>query len=231
MEATLVAEKRTDKGKNQARRHRAAGRLPAVVYGPGTGGTAEQAIPVTVDPKALSKILHSESGANTIISLQLDGASRARAGEGLPAAAGEPRAAARRLLPRRHGPQAHRQGAGDDHGRGQGRQAAGRRARLRHARVRDRSAAGRHPREHRSGRHRAAHEPGRTHPRRRAGRQVGAGERARDDARARRADARRGGPAATDAAAAPVAAAEPEVIKKGKTDKDEEKEKEKEKKG
>ena len=75
MEVTLVAEKRTDKGKNQARRHRAAGRLPAVVYGPGTGGTAEQAIPVTVDPKALSKILHSESGANTIISLQLDGAS------------------------------------------------------------------------------------------------------------------------------------------------------------
>ncbi len=75
MEATLVAEKRTDKGKNQARRHRAAGRLPAVVYGPGSGGIAEQAIPVTVDPKALSKILHSESGANTIISLQLDGAS------------------------------------------------------------------------------------------------------------------------------------------------------------
>ncbi len=75
MDATLVAEKRTDKGKNQARRHRAAGRLPAVVYGPGTGGKADQAIPVTVDPKALSKILHSESGANTIISLQLDGAS------------------------------------------------------------------------------------------------------------------------------------------------------------
>ena len=75
MDVTLVAEKRADKGKNQARRHRAAGRLPAVVYGPGTGGANEQAIPVTVDPKALSKILHSESGANTIISLQLDGAS------------------------------------------------------------------------------------------------------------------------------------------------------------
>ena len=42
MDATLVAEKRTDKGKNQARRHRAAGRLPAVVYGPGTGGTADR---------------------------------------------------------------------------------------------------------------------------------------------------------------------------------------------
>jgi large subunit ribosomal protein L25 len=73
MDATLAAEKRTDRGKNQARRHRAAGRLPAVVYGPGTGGTSETAIPVTVDPKALSRILHSESGANTIITLQLDG--------------------------------------------------------------------------------------------------------------------------------------------------------------
>ena len=73
MEATLQAEKRTDKGKNQARRHRAAGRLPAVVYGPGSGGKTETAIPVTVDPKALSRILHSESGANTIISLQVDG--------------------------------------------------------------------------------------------------------------------------------------------------------------
>jgi large subunit ribosomal protein L25 len=72
-DATLVADKRTDTGKNQARRHRAAGRLPAVVYGPGTGGTSETAIPVTVDPKALSRILHSESGANTIISLQIEG--------------------------------------------------------------------------------------------------------------------------------------------------------------
>jgi large subunit ribosomal protein L25 len=73
MDATLVAEKRTDTGKNQARRHRAAGRLPAVVYGPGSGGAKDTAIPVTVDPKALSRILHSESGANTIISLQVDG--------------------------------------------------------------------------------------------------------------------------------------------------------------
>jgi len=74
-ETTLEATKRTDKGKNQARRHRAAGRLPAVVYGPGTGGTSETSIPVTVDPKALSKILHSETGQNTIISLQIEGAS------------------------------------------------------------------------------------------------------------------------------------------------------------
>ena len=73
MEATLQALKRTDKGKNQARRHRAAGRLPGVVYGPVTGGGIEAAVSVTVDPKALSRLLHSESGQNTIISLELDG--------------------------------------------------------------------------------------------------------------------------------------------------------------
>lgn len=75
MEATLQAEKRTDKGKNEARRHRAAGRLPAVIYGPVVGGGNGPSVPVTVDPKELSRILHSESGANTIISLQLDGES------------------------------------------------------------------------------------------------------------------------------------------------------------
>jgi len=73
MAATLQAEKRTDKGKNEARRHRAAGRLPAVVYGPVTGGGSEAAVSVTVDPKSLSRILHSESGQNTIISLELEG--------------------------------------------------------------------------------------------------------------------------------------------------------------
>ena len=73
MEATLQAQKRTDKGKNEARRHRAAGRLPGVLYGPISGGGKETAVSVTVDPKALSRILHSESGQNTIISLELDG--------------------------------------------------------------------------------------------------------------------------------------------------------------
>ena len=72
MDVTLAAAKRTDKGKNEARRHRAAGRLPGVVYGPVTGGT-DVSVPVTVDPKSLSRILHSESGVNTIISLQLEG--------------------------------------------------------------------------------------------------------------------------------------------------------------
>jgi large subunit ribosomal protein L25 len=73
MEVTLQAVKRGDKGKNEARRHRAAGRLPAVVYGPASGGGQQTPLPVTVEPKALSRILHSDAGANTLISLRVDG--------------------------------------------------------------------------------------------------------------------------------------------------------------
>jgi len=75
MEATLEAVKRTDSGKNEARRHRAAGRLPAVVYGPGKDGKAPVGVPVTVDPKGLMRIFHSDSGVNTLITLKLDGTS------------------------------------------------------------------------------------------------------------------------------------------------------------
>ena len=75
MEATLEAVKRSDKGKNEARRHRAAGRLPAVVYGTAKDGKAPVGVPVTVDPKGLLRILHSDSGVNTLITLKLDGGS------------------------------------------------------------------------------------------------------------------------------------------------------------
>lgn len=75
MDATLQAEKRATRGKNEARRLRAAGRIPAVVYGVEQG----KAIEISVDPKILSRILHSDSGANTLISLQgLEGAADAR---------------------------------------------------------------------------------------------------------------------------------------------------------
>jgi large subunit ribosomal protein L25 len=67
MDATLQGVKRGSRGKNEARRNRAAGRLPAVVYGGG------EALVITVEPKALSRILHSESGANTLITLSVDG--------------------------------------------------------------------------------------------------------------------------------------------------------------
>src|SRR5580765_983800 len=73
MEAVLEATVRDSRGKNEARRTRAGGKVPAVVYGTTGGGKAE-ATAIAVEPKALRKILHSESGANTLISLKISGA-------------------------------------------------------------------------------------------------------------------------------------------------------------
>ena len=78
MDATLDVGKRDGRGKNEARRLRAGGRIPAVVYGAREKGKAPVGVPVAVDPKEVLRILHSESGANTLITLNLDGgASRA----------------------------------------------------------------------------------------------------------------------------------------------------------
>jgi large subunit ribosomal protein L25 len=73
MDATLEAVKREGRGKNEANRLRASGRIPAVVYGQRKAGEAPQGVAVGVDPKALLRILHSESGANTLISLSVEG--------------------------------------------------------------------------------------------------------------------------------------------------------------
>jgi large subunit ribosomal protein L25 len=78
MEATLEATTRDTFGKNEARRTRAAGRVPAVVYGATGDAAKRQATAITVDPKALLKILHSESGANTLIALKVPGAGDTR---------------------------------------------------------------------------------------------------------------------------------------------------------
>ena len=69
MEATLAAKTRDERGKNEVRRLREAGHLPAVVY----GGEAKDTVAVSVDPVTLLRILHSDSGVNTLIDLQLDG--------------------------------------------------------------------------------------------------------------------------------------------------------------
>lgn len=69
MQATLAAATRQTRGKNEARRLRRTGRLPAVVY----GGTPVESRAVDVDPKALLRILHSESGVNTLVDLRVDG--------------------------------------------------------------------------------------------------------------------------------------------------------------
>ena len=78
MEAILEATARDSFGKNEARRTRRGGRVPAVVYGASGEGGSRDATTIAVDPRALLKILHSESGANTLISLKLGGTGDAR---------------------------------------------------------------------------------------------------------------------------------------------------------
>ncbi len=67
MPEVVTAKPRTGKfNKNAARRVRAAGQIPAVLYGAGN-----EPVAVEVDPKHISKILYSESGHNTIFDVDL----------------------------------------------------------------------------------------------------------------------------------------------------------------
>ena len=77
-EAVLDAVKRSTKGKNEARRLRAAGKIPATLYGAQKAGDQPAPESVAVDPKPLMRILHSASGLNTLISLKLAGGGDAR---------------------------------------------------------------------------------------------------------------------------------------------------------
>jgi large subunit ribosomal protein L25 len=72
--SVLEAQPRTSGNKNVARRVRRAGKIPGVVYGAG-----KQAIPVTLDPRQVTRILHSATGHNTIFDLALDGGERTKA--------------------------------------------------------------------------------------------------------------------------------------------------------
>ncbi len=67
-ELKLVAEPRTDSGKGVARKLRAAGRVPAVLYGAGVEST-----PLSVDSKELFHLLHTGAGANVLVDLVVDG--------------------------------------------------------------------------------------------------------------------------------------------------------------
>lgn len=78
MEVVLEAVKRSGKGKNEARRLRAAGQLPAVVYGAQKAGDDIAPTQVAVSPKEMMRILHSASGANTLITLNVAGESTQR---------------------------------------------------------------------------------------------------------------------------------------------------------
>jgi large subunit ribosomal protein L25 len=66
----VEAEVRADgsRGKNEARRLRRDGRIPAVLY-----GAHKPSVALAVDPKQITRILHSETGHNTIFDLQAGG--------------------------------------------------------------------------------------------------------------------------------------------------------------
>jgi large subunit ribosomal protein L25 len=66
--STLEAQPRTPGTKNDARRVRRDGKIPAVVYGAG-----KAAVPVAVDPRQVSRILHSQTGHNSVFDLAFDG--------------------------------------------------------------------------------------------------------------------------------------------------------------
>ncbi len=66
--SVVEAKARAANGKNEARRSRKAGHLPGVVYGAG-----QDAMAVSLNPKQIARILHSEAGHNSIFDLQLDG--------------------------------------------------------------------------------------------------------------------------------------------------------------
>ncbi len=75
MPEVVAAKPREGKfNKNAARRVRVAGKIPAVIYGPGS-----EPVAVEVDPKQISRILFSETGHNTIFDVEIPGQSTAKA--------------------------------------------------------------------------------------------------------------------------------------------------------
>jgi len=67
-EITVSAEPRESRGKNEARRLRVKGLAPAVLY-----GSERDAVAISVNPKDVNKILHSNTGHNTIFNLSVQG--------------------------------------------------------------------------------------------------------------------------------------------------------------
>ena len=66
---TITAEPRETRGKNEARRLRVRGLVPAIVY-----GTAKDPVAIAVNPKEVTSILKSASGHNTIFNIDIEGA-------------------------------------------------------------------------------------------------------------------------------------------------------------
>ena len=66
-ETALVVESRAATGKGAVRKLRAAGRIPAILYGQG-----KESLPLSIDPRALEKVLRV-GGANALLDLSVEG--------------------------------------------------------------------------------------------------------------------------------------------------------------
>jgi len=70
-EFVVPAERRAETGKNANRRLRVAGKIPGVLYAAG-----KPSVPVAVSPREITAILRSASGENTLFDLDLGGSRR-----------------------------------------------------------------------------------------------------------------------------------------------------------
>ena len=73
-EAVIATPREGKFNKIAARRVRVAGKIPAVVYGAG-----QESVAVAVDPKVITRILHSDSGHNSIFDLNVEGSAVVKA--------------------------------------------------------------------------------------------------------------------------------------------------------
>jgi large subunit ribosomal protein L25 len=68
LETVVAAQPRASRGKNEARRTRRSGLIPAVVY-----GAFKDPVSVSVNPKEISRIIHSKTGHNSIFDIDIAG--------------------------------------------------------------------------------------------------------------------------------------------------------------
>ena len=71
IETVVTAEARESRGKNEARRLRVKGQIPAVIY-----GAFKDPRSVSVNPKDILKIIHSKTGHNSIFDVEISGAEK-----------------------------------------------------------------------------------------------------------------------------------------------------------
>lgn len=68
IDTVVTAEARESRGKNEARRVRVTGRIPAVIY-----GAFQNPLAVSLNPKDILRIIHGKTGHNSIFDVEVAG--------------------------------------------------------------------------------------------------------------------------------------------------------------